>query len=159
MAGVKPERVLDIGCGSGRCFPLYQEMGVPEVVGQDIAASALAICKKRYAGLPYRMICCGINDLTCEENYFDLIISTRVLAAVPPSDIAGTLATLCRIGRTIYLNEMTETDFGGPSTYWFKHDYDAHMRTYNFMVAEKGTITVIENGQTHLQTWVLYTKS
>ncbi len=156
---VKPLKLLDIGCGSGRCFPLYEEVGIPEVLGQDISSIALEICGKRYPGAPYGTACCEITDLLFGENHFDLIVSTRVLAAVSPSMIAGTISHLCRIGRAIYLNEMTETDYVGPSTYWFKHDYDDHMRDNHFLASMKGTITIIENGQTHLQSWVLYSKN
>jgi ubiquinone/menaquinone biosynthesis C-methylase UbiE len=155
---VKPATLLDIGCGSGRCFSLYQEMHIPVVVGQDISSNALEICKKKHPELQYQIVCCDITKLPFKENHFDLIISTRVLAAVSTKDIADTMSTLCLIGHNIYLNEMTESDYNAPSTYWFKHNYDIYMRDHNFLVSEKGIISVVENGQTHEQTWVLYTK-
>ncbi|MEW5804783.1 MAG: class I SAM-dependent methyltransferase [bacterium] len=147
---VGAKKLLDIGCGSGRCFPLYQQMHITEVVGQDISSSALALCEKRFPGLPYHLFHGGIEKLNYPDSYFDLIISTRVLAAVLPDDIAATVKTLSRLGNSLYLNEMTDSDYVGPSTYWFKHDY-------KHLMAENG-FSVIEHGNIGKQTWVLYRK-
>lgn len=47
IISITPNRILDIGCGSGRLFPLYQALGIKEVVGQDIAQSALDLARTR----------------------------------------------------------------------------------------------------------------
>lgn len=155
---VKPQRILDLGCGSGRCFPLYKEMNIPEVVGQDVSSRALDICKNRFPELPYRLIKKDIRNMDFSVNYFDLIISTRVLAAVIPKDISPAVKHLCKISRFIYMNEMTDSDYAGPSDYWFKHDYEKMMQENNFSLAQKGTIAIIENGKTYVQAWALYKK-
>lgn len=155
---VKPLRLLDVGCGSGRTFGLYLEMQIPEVVGQDISAKALSICRERFPNLPYALFHGPIDDLAYEENYFDLIVSTRVLSAIHPAEIDLSLRTLCGFGRNVYLNEMTDSDYTGPSDYWFKHDYLALMAINNFSIMKKGAITTVEFGKTYLQTWFLYTK-
>ena len=153
---VKPKRLLDFGCGSGRCFPLYLEMNIPEVIGQEISSKGIEICRKRFPGLLYTLKCCDVNKCGFEENYFDIIISTRVLSAILPENISQTVKVLCRVGEAIYLNEITDSDYSGPSNYLFKHDYDTLMSKNNFSIDKMGTITVVENGKKHLQTWKLY---
>lgn len=150
IGAIKPNRLLDIGCGSGRCFSLYMSMEVPEVVGQDISPNALGICKKRHTNLKYHLFCGGLEDLDYVDNYFDLIVSTRVLSAVLTEQIESTVAKLCRLADAIYLNEMTDSDYQGASCYWFKHDYDELMGRNGFATVEKGSI-----GK---QTWKLYKK-
>ena len=44
----KPHSVLDIGCGSGRLFPLYNDLKIREVVCRDISNKTLKIAKDRY---------------------------------------------------------------------------------------------------------------
>jgi hypothetical protein len=133
-------------------------MEVPEVVGQEVSAKALTICRERFPGLLYRLIHGSIAGLDFNEGYFDLIISTRVLSAVLPDRIRATMDTLCVLGSHVYVNEMTDSDYSGPSSHWFKHDYDALFRMRNFSIARKGTIPVREDGKEYLQTWVLYEK-
>lgn len=71
----KPEKLLDIGCGSGRCFALYESLNVKEVTAQDIASEALKLCNKRYPDIDYKYELKDIDKLCYPENYFDLIIS------------------------------------------------------------------------------------
>ena len=155
---VKPTSLLDIGCGSGRCFSLYMEMNIPEVVGQDISSNAILICKKRFPNSGYKLLCCDIKDLEYDYDYFDLIISTRALSAVLPKDIEDTIDALCKIGKFIYINEMTDSDCIGPSNYWFKHDYEKLMRMNNYSIVKTGIISVVEDGKHHDQTWKLCRK-
>jgi SAM-dependent methyltransferase len=158
IESVKPTRLLDFGCGSGRCFPLYLEMNIPEVIGQEISPKAIEICRKRFPGLLYTLKCCDVNKCGFEENDFDIIISTRVLSAILPENITRTVEILCRVGETIYLNEITDSDYSGPSNYLFKHDYDKLISKNNFSIDKTGTITVDENGKNYIQTWKLYKK-
>lgn len=148
ISKVRPKRLLDIGCGNGRCFPLYDEMEVPEVCGQEISSKALAICRKRFPRKKFALINQDIVKLDIPDRYFDLILSTRVLAAVLPEDVAGVVRKLCSMGRYIYLNEMTDSDFAGSSDYWFLHQYDSLMAQNGF--------SVLESGRIGKQTWVLY---
>lgn len=150
IKSIRPIRILDIGCGSGRCFPLYNELSIHQVFGQDISSIALSLCKKRFPFLSYQLQNCQINELIFEDNYFDLIISNRVLSAVLPKDIGKTLTHLCKIGCHLYINELSDSDFADNSTYWFKHDYFSIMSFNGFSLIEKGKI--------NKQTWYLFKK-
>jgi ubiquinone/menaquinone biosynthesis C-methylase UbiE len=158
LRSIRPHTLLDVGCGSGRCFPLYQHTKVPEVVGQDISSRALIICQKRFPNLPFRFFCGAISDLPYDENYFDLTISTRTLSAVPPAVIEETITFLCRISRYLYVNEVTDSDYVGPTAYWFKHDFNSLVPRHGFLIDQTGTIHVTEDGRNSRQTWVLYRK-
>lgn len=148
---VRPRRLLDIGCGSGRLFPLYREMRIEEIVAQEVAAAAIRMCRKRYPDMPVSYTSREILELPYPADHFDLIISNRVLSAILPEHIAPVLERLARIGRALYINEMSESD--GPmvdSSYWFCHDYGALVSRWGFIVARSGMM-----GR---QTWRLYRK-
>lgn len=155
---VRPTRLLDIGCGSGRCFPLYVSLGIPEVVGQDISGTALRLCRERHPGLSFRLHNGPVDRLPYGQDYFDLIVSSRTLSAVPPLRIPGAISALAGMGRHIYLNEMSDSDYCGPSRYWYKHDYHPLLAREGFSSLRSGIITVTEDGETHRQTWILYGK-
>jgi SAM-dependent methyltransferase len=155
---VRPSKLLDIGCGSGRCFPLYLEKGVPEVVGQDISARALELCSHRFTVPCIRLFLGPLSTLPYGTDHFDLIVSTRVLSAVLPEKIGPLMASLSGVGRAVYINEMTESDYLGPSRDWFLHDYDLLFLNNKFLKVKEGTISVTEKGKTHIQTWRLYAK-
>ena len=39
------KRLLDIGCGYGRLFPVYAELNIPEVIGIDVSPYSIAKAK------------------------------------------------------------------------------------------------------------------
>lgn len=155
---VKPIKILDIGCGSGRMFPLYESLKINELVAQDISSEAIKLCKQNYPSLNFKYECKSITALDYPENYFDLIISTRVLSAVMPNKIKRTIDKLAYLSKNIYINEMADSDYSGPSTYWFKHDYDKMLNKYGYLVIKTGIIEVTENNNIYRQNWFLYGK-
>lgn len=143
-------RILDFGCGSGRLFPLYQSLNIPEVVGQDISANAIALLKKKHSSTRYKTIAGNILKVNYPPQYFDLIISNKSLSAVPPEEIQKVIDKLCLLGKNIYVNELTEPT---ETAYWHRHDYDKIFSKSNFFVTEKGAEPNTE------QTWFLYSHS
>jgi len=149
ITDVSPTRILDVGCGSGRLFPLYRSLKIDEIYGQDISESALAIAKERYCDDNIRLLSTPISQLDFPDNYFDLILSTRVLQLVPSEQIELTIQTICKAGKNIYINEITDNDVVG-SVYCYKHDYIKIFDQFGFFEKMKGHV----DGQT----WRLFEK-
>ncbi len=79
IESIGPHRLLDIGCGSGRLFPLYNQLQINEVLGQDISRKALVIASKRCQSANITMTNLPILRLDYPAGYFDLIVSNRGL--------------------------------------------------------------------------------
>ena len=148
ILSILPKRILDIGCGSGRLFPLYLEAGITEIIGQDVSSTALEICRQRFPKSTITLIEGVIEKLDYSSLYFDLLVSSRVLSAILPERIKSTVEFLCRISKKIYVNEMTESDFAGPSNYWFLHDYKRYFNNSGFEITSQGMM--------NKQTWYLF---
>lgn len=121
IAASDARSVFDFGCGSGRYFPLYSRLRIEEAVGEDVSESAISACRQRFPDPRFSFLCAPVERLDYSPGHFDLGISNRSLSAVPPHRIDAAIEALSRICRYIYLNELTERDYVGPSTYWFKH--------------------------------------
>lgn len=149
------QRVLDIGCGSGRLFPLYNELKMQEVVAQDISQNAISLAKRRSEPLSntnINFVCNQISQLDYPESFFDLVISNRTLSAVYPDEIPGTIRALCAMSKNIYVNEVSDKDYQ-QSPYFFKHDYEKYMRENNYQMAQHGEIAATN------QQWCLFRKT
>jgi len=157
LKNVNPKIILDIGCGSGRCFPLYESLKIDTIYAQDVSKVAINLSKKNHPDFKCNYLLSDIINLKFEENYFDLILSTRVLAVVLPENIGEVIKKITNISKLVYINEMSDSDFLGDSLYWFKHDYDYYFKKNNFKVQNKGTIT-LNNDIKSNQTWKLYKK-
>jgi len=120
---VHPRSLIDIGCGSGRLFPVYLERGIERIVGQDISRYALSLARRRYPEAPITLIRTELQRLPYADKEFDLCISNRVLSGVSRDAIRDVLRSVIRVSGYLYLNEYDESDFVGDSAYWLKHDY------------------------------------
>lgn len=77
------QKVLDLGCGNGRYFPLFRERGV-DYVGADNSRELVDIAKSRYPGGDFRTG--NALDLDFPENHFDAIYSIAVLHHIPSEE-------------------------------------------------------------------------
>jgi 2-polyprenyl-3-methyl-5-hydroxy-6-metoxy-1,4-benzoquinol methylase len=150
LESIAPPRLLDIGCGSGRLFPLYNQLQINEILGQDISRKALAIARKRYQFANITMTDLPILRLDYPAGYFDLIVSNRVLQHVPHDQIGEVIGKLTELGKHIYINETVKNDAAAEAFYLFKHDYRQLFGGYSFIVERQGTI-----GR---QSWLLFVK-
>ncbi|WP_394884630.1 class I SAM-dependent methyltransferase [Clostridium butyricum] len=128
-----PKSVLDIGCGEGRLMDLYNN--VDHVVGQDISEIAINKCKELYSN--YNFETTNIEELNYKENYFDIIISNRVLSTVTKENIKPVIQKICEISKMIYINEYQICDYSGECDYFFIHEYDKLLKKYNFECIEE----------------------
>lgn len=150
MNSIKPARVLDIGCGTGRLFPLYKSLKVKEIYGQDIATSALRIVKERFPDNNIHLISSGITDLQFPDYFFDIVISNRVLQSIPENLIKKNIEFICKLCKFIYINEISDTK-ELRSIYCYKHDYVGLFKKFGFFE--------IKTGYINEQKWSLFEKS
>lgn len=132
--------ILDIGCGTGRLFPLFLQKKIQRIVGQDVSRWALQQAEMRYPSPRISLTHQPLTLLRSEEP-FDLIISNRVLSAVKPKELEPVLRRLSTITNYLYLNEYGPSDGGQPSSYWFMHDYHKILpRVCSYTLIEEGKI-------------------
>jgi len=134
----RPLSVLDVGCGSGRLFGLYQQEGMHDIVGLDISEKALALANERYPAIP--TIQGKVEDLNFPADRFSLAICNRVLQHIPPTMIAEAIGKLCTICQMVYVNELTDSDQLREEFFMFRHDYPTLFASHGFHLAESGTI-------------------
>ena len=127
---INPKSVLEVGCGSGAVIKsLLKNTSVVDVYAQEISPKAIEMLKKETNINPKNVFHCDIINVTRK---IDLIISNRVMSAVPPSGIASVIKHMCSISDYIYLNELTfDRDFK-ESFYLYAHNYDVLMGKNNF---------------------------
>jgi len=150
LSEMKPRKLLDIGCGSGRLFPLFEKWSVEIVVGQDISEKALEIALRRYPFPNISLTKSDVLHLKYPFLYFDLVVSNRVLQHISPDQIKRVTRKLTDLGRHIYVNEMSESDDSGQLFYLFKHDYRGLFKDLDY--------TVLQEGLLGKQTWFLFGK-
>jgi SAM-dependent methyltransferase len=101
--GPRPgEAVLDIGCGGGRLGGLM--VAVPQVIGIDIAADALARARTRHAALPnFAFARMDAQRLGFADASFDaaLLVDTIDALADPAAALAEASRVLARGGRLL----------------------------------------------------------
>lgn len=82
LRGLKPEKVLDIGCGTGANLLLFKG----RVVGLDISFKALTLAKRRKTNAI--LVQGKAESLPFKENSFDLVLALDLLEHLP-DDVKG----------------------------------------------------------------------
>lgn len=148
---VKPRRLLDFGCGSGRLFPLYNNLKIKEVIGQDVSSEALKIAEDRYHFPNVKTVKQGILETNFPSQSFDLVVSNRVMQHIAHNDIQTIITKLTDLGKNIYINEMSDSDYTGESFYLFRHSYVELFSECKYKV--------IQSGLLGKQRWFLFAKN
>lgn len=78
------ERVLDLGCGNGRWFRLFQEKKV-NYIGVDSSEKLIEIAKKKYPEAKFQVA--DALHLPFPNNFFDKIYSIAVLHHIPSEEL------------------------------------------------------------------------
>jgi len=92
------QRVLDLGCGTGRYTVPLAATGA-RVTGLDLAASMLdrAAAKLAAAGLTADLRRGDMTELPFETGSFDVVVSTLTLMHVPPADRQRVFCEIARV--------------------------------------------------------------
>jgi ubiquinone/menaquinone biosynthesis C-methylase UbiE len=89
--GVRPGRVLDLGCGTGRNLPLYGR-GV-RAIGVDPCHESLLAARRRAPGVP--LVRARAEALPLRDGSFDTVVSGLVFCSV--GDVPRGLAEVRRV--------------------------------------------------------------
>lgn len=128
--------ILDVGCGSGWLFPMYQELGLKDVVGVDISERALELANQDYPNI--KTICCRFEEMEFPHKRFDLAISESSLQHVPRHNIALVLQKLCSFCRLVYVKELTDHHPQKEEFFMHKFDYSLLFGQFEFSILETG---------------------
>lgn len=76
LKNIKGEKVLDIGCGTGRLVPLLRDLGC-EITGVDVSGKMLEKFSQKYPQL--KAVKGDIESLPCKDEEFDVVICAFVI--------------------------------------------------------------------------------
>src|SRR6266849_3922487 len=95
----KPERALDMGCGSGRWDILVAPL-VGDLVAADASREALQVARRNVQSANVSFVESSPDTLPFPDGYFDLVFSVGVLHHVPDTEgaIRSLAKKLCRDG-------------------------------------------------------------
>jgi ubiquinone/menaquinone biosynthesis C-methylase UbiE len=129
IAKLRPRRLLDFGCGTGKLFPVW--VSVPEVHAYDRAQSQIDVARREVLWVrpdnPYHVLHYVAGEraeVPYDDDYFDLIVAAEVLLHILPADIRPLLDELRRICCG-HLAVVTAAPFTNPAAHCFDHDYAA----------------------------------
>jgi SAM-dependent methyltransferase len=118
-AGV--QSVLVIGSGTGRQYEFLLPLGF-DLAGFDLSPALVAECIRRYPTVPT-----AVGDVIGAEKRHaqaDAVVSSAVLAHVPPEGIATAVASVTRLARRmVIVREYTR--LGRAYAHQWAHDYDS----------------------------------
>lgn len=78
------EKILDLGCGNGRLWELFQERAV-DYYGVDVSERLIEIAKSRYPEAKFQVA--DALNLPFPDNFFDKIFSIAVLHHIPSKEL------------------------------------------------------------------------
>ncbi len=148
-AGLRPRRVIDIGCGTGHVLRfLVDRMATsPElVVGVD--HSSVGIDRARELLPTATWLVSDLYSLPPALERFDLVICTEVLEHLEtPGRAAEVLRGLCAPGGRVAITvpDGAHDSWEGHVNFWSEEDLRAFLAPYGLV-----EITRIENGRTFL---------
>ena len=127
VARLRPVRLLDFGCGTGKAFPLWKH--VPEVHVYDRSLSQLEVARQEAARVgpdnSYKFpptVPESRTELPYADDAFDLVVTAEVLLHVVPQEIGAMIAELHRVCSG-HLAFVTAAPFEQPAPHNFSHDY------------------------------------
>ncbi|HSD11968.1 MAG TPA: methyltransferase domain-containing protein [Patescibacteria group bacterium] len=114
------DRVLDIGCGNGRAYQLFEGMAI-EYEGIDVSSRLIALAKERIHDLLATFRVGSMLALPYDEGDFDVAVCVAVLHHVPSREYRlAALREACRVLKPGGWLLLTNWDRWKPA-YWKEH--------------------------------------
>lgn len=114
--GAVSGRVLEIGFGSGLNLPHYPRSGVESLTAVEPNGTAIRIARGRIDAAPFPVETIGLRgeEIPCDDDSFDVVVSTFTLCTIP--DVEAALAQVRRVlkpgGRFLFLEHGHAPDPG-----------------------------------------------
>lgn len=129
LADLRPESVLDVGCGWGRIGVLID--GVTDYRGIELSPERVERCRR--AGLD--VVQADLFEYAPEHKP-DLVLCTEVLMHLPPGLVGEAVTRLLNWGPMVSVDWNTEK--ANPAAHNFRHDYEALGAQLKVQVGEQG---------------------
>lgn len=94
LDGIKPNKILEVGCNAGNQLLLLQRMGYNNLHGIEVQDYAVELAKKRTSGI--NILKGSAFDIPYEDGFFDMVFTSGVLIHVSPQDINNALDEIYR---------------------------------------------------------------
>jgi len=112
----KGDKIIDLGCGSGRILRMLKRLGFENLAGIDINEHALELCEK--AGLEVKRVDLSKDRLPYDDCIFDVAICTHVLEHV--EDVLHLIDEAQRVAKlALFVVPLGKRECQG-----HKHEYD-----------------------------------
>lgn len=87
-------KILDLGCGTGRCIPLLLKKGF-KVYGCDLSKNALKTARKSIKGVSFEQ--CDMTSLPYEDGFFEGVFCCHVIQHGKIADIKKAVSEIHRV--------------------------------------------------------------
>jgi SAM-dependent methyltransferase len=113
LLGLGPGRLLDQGCGGGRFFELFAELGWSPV-GVDLSADQLRIAQRRADAVGAELVQGDATELPFADEEFDAVVQILVSTDIEPFErLVGEAARVLKAGG-VFVHVGTHPCFVGP---------------------------------------------
>jgi len=102
------ELLLDVPCGFGRFFTIFNEMGI-KFVGCDISTPFLSSAKEKSGGNP--VVLGNLLSLPFDKDSFDFVLSIRIFQHLEDREVVIAVKEIARVTRRWALLSFYEREF------------------------------------------------
>jgi len=119
---LKPESILEIGCGFGRNINFLIKNGIEaeKIIGVDISSKMIDKAKEYLKKGTVRLIVADANNLPFKNKEFDLVLIHGVFMHVKPENIEKVITESLRVSKKDLID--LEQNYNG-NEYTFVHNY------------------------------------
>jgi ubiquinone/menaquinone biosynthesis C-methylase UbiE len=93
---VEGDRILDLGCGPGSLWPLWQRLPSPSrLVGTDLSSGMIEQARRKYPDGEF--VVGRAHELPFESGSFDVVVASAVLHHIPDEHLPAAFAEIVRV--------------------------------------------------------------
>jgi ubiquinone/menaquinone biosynthesis C-methylase UbiE len=135
----KGDKILDIGCGSGRDSIFLAKQGF-EVWGIDISKEAIKKAKEKFRAKNLHFLVGDIKDLKFKDEFFDAVYSGWVLQSIPLKKASLEIFRVLKKGGVAFLAFLLNTKIIATGKITEFHKKEDIISTYkNFQILKQLT--------------------